>query len=204
MIINDDLNGFARLASNLGRAAALSIEMDVYALLALNSGLGPIMQDGNTLFHSTHGNIGTGAAISVASIDADRVLMASQKDPSGNEILDLRPSKIVLPIALGSAARVLNQAQYNPDESGKYAKPNVVAGLFSDVIDTPRISGTRRYMFTDPLANPVIEVSFLDGVQTPYMESKQGFDVDGMEWKVRLDYGVGAVDWRGAVTNAGS
>jgi len=27
--------------------------------------------------------------------------------------------------------------------------------------------------------------------------------VDGARWKVRLDYGVGAIDYRGAVTNAG-
>lgn len=203
MIINDDLNGFARLAANLGRAAALSIETDVYALLAEGSGLGPVMQDGQRLFHSSHANIGTGAAISVASLDADRVLMASQKDPNGVEFLDIRPSKILVPISLGSTARVLNQAQYNPDETGKYAKPNVVAGLFSDVIDTPRITGTRRYLFADPNIEPVIEVSFLDGQQTPFMESKESFDVDGMQWKIRHDYGVGAVGWRGAVTNAG-
>jgi len=77
-IINDDLGAFVGLSGMLGRAAARTVEADVYALLALNAGLGPVMADGATLFHATHGNIGTAAAISMASIDADRVLMASQ------------------------------------------------------------------------------------------------------------------------------
>ena len=58
-------------------------------------------------------------------------------------------------------------------------------------------------LFADPNIAPVIEVVFLNGVETPYLEMKEGWRIDGTEWKVRLDSGVGAVDWRGAVTNAG-
>jgi hypothetical protein len=71
-------------------------------------------------------------------------------------------------------------------------------------VDTPRLSGTRRYLFADPNIAPVLEVAFLNGVQTPYMESEETFDVDGMRWKIRHDYGVAAIDWQGAVTNAGA
>jgi hypothetical protein len=46
---------------------------------------------------------------------------------------------------------------------------------------------------------PLIEVAFLDGNQTPYLESENGFTVDGVRWKVRLDYGYSAIDWRGGV-----
>jgi len=44
----------------------------------------------------------------------------------------------------------------------------------------------------------VIEVGFLNGKQTAYTEMQTGFEVDGVTWKVRLDYGVAAVGWRGA------
>lgn len=203
-IINDDLGAFVGLAGMLGRAAARSVEVDVYALLALNGGLGPAMADGKTLFHADHGNIGTGAAISMAAIDADRVLMASQKDVSGNDYLDIRPSVLLVPIGLGGTARSINDALYDPDTANKLQKPNVVNGLFSDIVDTPRLSGTRRYLFADATVAPVIEVSFLDGVQEPYIELQNGFDVDGARYKVRLDYGVGGIDFRGAVTNAGA
>lgn len=202
-VINDDLGAFVGLSDMLGRAAARTIEADVYALLALNGGLGPVMADGKTLFHADHGNVGTGAAISVASIDADRVLMAGQKDISGNDYLDLRPSVLLVPTGLGGTARVINGAQYDPDTANKLQRPNMVNGLYSDIVDTPRLSGTRRYSFADATTAPVLEVAFLDGNQQPFLEVKDGFDVDGARYKVRLDYGVGAVDFRGAVTNAG-
>lgn len=202
-VINDDLGAFVGLSDMLGRAAARTIEADVYALLALNGGLGPVMADGKTLFHADHGNVGTGASISVASIDADRVLMAGQKDISGNDYLDLRPSVLLVPTGLGGTARVINGAQYDPDTANKMQRPNMVNGLYSDIVDTPRLSGTRRYSFADATTAPVLEVAFLDGNQQPFLEVKDGFDVDGARYKVRLDYGVGAVDFRGAVTNAG-
>jgi ATP-dependent protease ClpP protease subunit len=203
-IINDDLGAFVGLAGMLGRAAGRTVEADVYALLALNAGLGPTMGDGLTLFHATHANIGAGgAAISMATIDADRVLMASQMDVSGNDYLDLRPAVLLVPIGLGGTARSINDAQYDPDTANKLQKPNVVNGLFRDIVDTPRLTGTRRYAFADATEAPVLEVAFLDGRQEPYLEVQDGFDVDGARYKVRLDYGVAAVDYRGAVTNAG-
>ena len=204
MIINDDLNGFTRLTANLGRAAARTIELKVYELLAQNSGLGPNMVDGNPLFDASHGNIGTGAAISMDSLDADRIVMAKQKDKDGNDFLDLRPSILLLPIGLGAAARTYNDAAYDPDSTGKFQKPNTVKGLVNTIVDTPRLTGTRRYMFADPNIAPVLEVAFLNGVQTPFMDSQEGFKVDGMEWKIRHDFGVAAIGYQGAVTNAGA
>ena len=203
-IINDDLGSFITLSEMLGRAAARTIEADVYATLALNGGLGPTMSDGDTLFHANHGNIGSGAALSSSAIDADRVLMASQKDVGGNDYLDLRPAVLLVPIGLGGDARTINDAQYDPDTANKLQKPNKVRGLFSDVVDTPRLSGTRRYMFADPNVAPVIEVAFLNGEQMPFLDSQEGFTIDGVQWKVREDYGIAAIDYRGAVTDAGA
>jgi len=202
-IINDDLGAFVGLAASLGRAAARTVEVDVYALLALNSGAGPTMADGYALFSTQHANLTTSAAISMAAIDLDRVAMASQLDVSGNDYLDLRPAVLLVPIALGGTARTINDAQYDPDTANKLQKPNMVRGLFRDVVDTPRLSGNRRYLFADPSEAPVLEVAFLDGVQEPFLEQQDGFDVDGSRWKVRLDYGVAAIDYRGAVSNAG-
>ena len=54
------------------------------------------------------------------------------------------------------------------------------------------------------LVAPTIEVSFLDGQEDPFLELQNGFDTDGARYKVRLDYGVSAVDYRGGVTNAGA
>lgn len=205
MIVNDDLAAFTRLAQMLGRAAARSIENDVYALFALNSGNGPTLVDGNPLFHSSHGNIAATAAVpTVTSVDAARQQMAQQKDKDANDYLDIRPSLALCPLSLGGTFKVLNSSTYDPDASNKLQRPNIVNGLFSDIIDTPRLSGTAWYVIANPSDEPVFEVNFLNGQQTPYMESEQGFDVDGLRWKIRHDYGVGAVGFRGIVKNAGT
>lgn len=203
-IVNDDLGAFIGLATMLGRAARRTVEADVYALLALNSGLGPLMGDGKTLFHADHGNIGTGSALGVAGIEADRVLMASQKDVGANDYLDLRPDVLLVPVGLGGTARVTNDAQYDPDTANKLQMPNKVRGLFRDIVDTPRMSGTRRYLFASASEAPVLEVAFLDGNQEPFLEQQAGWTVDGTQFKARLDFGVTAIDYRGAVTNAGA
>lgn len=203
-IINDDLGAFVNLSVGLARAAARSVEADVYALLLENAGLGPVMADTKTLFHADHGNISAGAALSIAAIDADRVAMASQMDISDSDYLDLRPAVLVVPLSLGGTAREVNAAEYNDEATKNQRRPNTVRGLFRDVVDTPRLTGTRRYLFADPADAPVIEVDFLDGNETPYLEMQEGFGVDGVKYKVRYDYGVTAVDYRGAVTNAGA
>lgn len=205
MIINDDLGAFTDQASAMGRAAARTVEADVYALLALNDGLGPVLEDGKTLFHADHGNVITPAAApATASFNAFRVAMAQQKDISGNDFLDLRPAVWLGPVGLEAEAKLINQAQYEPNTSKNALTPNISLGLFRDIVGSPRLSGTRYYAFADVSEAAAIEVAFLDGVDSPYMEQEDAFDTDGARFKVRLDYGVGGHDWRGAATNAGA
>lgn len=203
-IINDDLGAFSDLATMFGRAAKLSIESDVYALLALNAGLGPLLSDGVALFNAAaHKNEAIAGAISVAVFDDARVKMKSQKDVSGNEVLDLIPSILVVPAGSGGNARVIVDAVYDPDTANKLQKPNMVKGIVSDIVDTARLSGTRFYMFADPNVSPVLEVAFLNGQQEPFLDSEEGWRTDGIEWKVRIDYGTAGQDYRGAITGAG-
>jgi ATP-dependent protease ClpP protease subunit len=205
-IINDDLDALTSIPTAMGRSANRTVEVAVYTALALNAGLGPALADGNPLYHNRgtgKNNITTGAALTMLAIDADRVGMASLLDVGGNDFLDMRPKVLLVPISLGGTARSINEAQYDPDTANKLQKPNIVRGLFEDIVDTPRISGTRRYLFADPNIAPALEVAFLDGNSEPFLESEQGFDVDGSRWKVRLDFGVAGIDFRGTVTNAG-
>jgi phage head maturation protease len=206
VLINDDMGFLNSTTTMLGRAAKLSPEIDVYALLlGTGDGNGPVMSDGIKLFHATHKNVGTAAALSVAALDGDRVLMGKQTDKDGNDFLDIRPAILLVPIGLGGDARVINDAQYDPDTANKLQRPNKVRGMVRDIIDTPRLTdATRRYLFADPADVPTIEVAFLEGQSEPVLETQAGWRVDGMEWKVRYDYGVAAIDFRGAVVNAGA
>ena len=50
-----------------------------------------------------------------------------------------------------------------------------------------------------------IKVVFLEGQgEAPVLESEQGFEVDGMRWRARLDVKAQMFDPKGAVTNAGA
>lgn len=207
-IINDDMGALAQMATEIGRSGQRTIENQVYALLAQNSGLGPTQSDAQPFFHANRLNVNaTGSAISVAGLDADRVVMRAQKDPNTLDYLDLTPDRLLVPDALQGTAKVLNDAQYDPDTANKLQKPNMVRGLFSDVIGTPRLSAssTRRYLFTDPSIAAAIVVAFLEGYgQGPTMDSRQGWRVDGVEWKVSLYAKAQMGDSRAAVTNAGT
>jgi ATP-dependent Clp endopeptidase proteolytic subunit ClpP len=200
-LINDDLGAFSNLATDLGRAAKLTIETDVYAYLLAN----PVTGDGNAFFSVAHNNIvNPGAPPTVLEIDKVRQQMASQKDLSGNEFLDIMPSIWLGPLSLGGTARVSNGSQYDPDANNKLQRMNIALGVFSDIVDTPRLTGTTWYAFADPSVTPAIEVAFLDGVQEPFLDSEEGWRVDGTEWKVRIDYGIGGVNNRCAARDAGA
>lgn len=198
-IVNDDMEVFSGLAVDLGRAAKLTIEIDVYALLNSN----PLMNDGKPLFHADHGNLLAAAGISVAAFDAMDAAMGAQKDISGNEILEIKPAVLLVPRSLRGAAITVNGSEYDPDAVNKLQKPNIVKGLFEDIIASQRLTGTAWYGFAAPGETPAIEVVFLNGVTEPFTDSQDGWRVDGVEWKVRHDYGVGAVNWRAAQKNPG-
>lgn len=203
-IINDDMSANADLATRFGRGFGLTIESEVFDLLTANSGLGPTQGDSQPFFHANRANVNaTGSAITVAGLDADRVVLASQQDISSNEYLNLQPSILLVPIGLGAQARRLNAADYDNDGS-KLLQPNIVKGLFKQVIDSPRITGTRRYMFTDPAVSAAIVVAFLEGFgESPTLEQQDGWRRDGVELKARLDFMAQMFDPKGAVTNAG-
>jgi hypothetical protein len=207
LVINDDMGALADVATKFGRSAALGIEIEAYKMLAANSGLGPTMSDGKTFFHADRGNICTPSAVSsVAGWDADRVKFAQLKDQSNNEFLDLRPSILVLPVGLGAAARLVNTSQFDTsDATAKFQKPNVALGLFGQIVDTPRLDGTRRYLFVDPNQVAAFVIAFLEGSgEAPVMESQDGWRVDGTEWRIRMDYKLQPFDPKGAMTNAGA
>lgn len=209
LLINDDIGALTDIVGRMGRGAARTIEADFYTMLLLNSGAGPTMQDTGALFNSTavttlggHANlVASGTAPAVATIEAMRQAMMTQV--YNGDYIDVGPSIFLGPVDLAAAVNLLNESQYDP-ESNKFQKPNQVRGLFSKVIGTPRLTGTAWYTFADPNIEPVFEVAFLNGQQTPYTEQREGWNVDGIEYKVRLDYGMAPVGFRGARKNPGA
>lgn len=207
MVVNDDLGAFTRLASALGWAAANSVDKAVYAYVEANGNL----SDGGALFNSTavsttggHANLASAnAAVTVSSIAIGEAAMAAQKDPSLSTVLGLRPRFLVVPYGKKQIAwEVLN----SPTDvaSSNSAKRNYAASLGLELVAAPNLTGTTAwYLFADK-NTPCIEVAFLDGQQTPYIEEDVEFMTDEMRMKVRLDFGVAATEWRTGFKNAGA
>ena len=201
-MINDDLNGFMRIANMMGRAAARTIGNDVYSVLTANAA----MADGTAIFHADHSNLaGTGAAPTVATVGAARSAMRLRQDMNSNDYLDIQPDIILGPVALEDTLNVLMASETNPANANSKV-PNPVRNM-AEVVTDPRldaVSATAWYLIANPLDVPLIEVAFLDGNQNPYLESEQGFTIDGIQWKVRLDYGTDSIDNRGGYLNPGA
>lgn len=198
-IINDDMSAFTRIPAMFATAAANYESDTVYGILTANAALA----DGVALFHATHANLtGTGTAISVASLSVARTLMRKQKTIK-NVYMNLRPRFLIVPAALETIAAQYVSANYVANQSSTI---NPFAGAF-EVISEARLddnSATAWYLAADPSMIDTIEYCYLEGQNGVYIETRQGFDVDGMEIKARLDFAAKAMDYRGLYKNVGA
>ena len=196
-IVNDDLDYFNKIPAKMGRAAKRTIGNLVYAIVNTN----PLMQDGAALFSSAHGNLaGSAAAPSAATIGAARSAMARQKDDAGLTTgVGIRPKFILVGPELLDSTNTVLRAEYLPGDPG--FQPNYVRGAVEPISDG-RLNASSWFLAADPALTDTIEVSYLDGNEEPYLDEKQGWNVDGVEYKVRIDAGVKALHWRGLYKGA--
>jgi HK97 family phage prohead protease len=199
-LINDDLSAFTDLAGRFGIAAADFEAQFLVDLLTAGSGLGPLMDDGQRLFHSTHGNVAaSGAVLSATTLSAARLAMRRQKGLSGRAI-SVQPRFLIVPPELETLAEQLLTAVNATTTSDV----NPFGGQLSLLVEARLVSPTRWYLSADPATVPSLEFAYLAGSEGPVTETRNGFEVDGVEVKVRLDYGAGFVDHRGWYSNAGA
>lgn len=200
-LINDDLSAFTTIPSKMGRAARRKVGDLAYAVLTDN----PIMADGVALFHNgTHGNNPTAAAMSIASFGAARTAMAKQTDISGKAVLNIRPATLIVPVALEDLARTLMASETDPSQANS-RKPNIYRGAFEVVSDARLdvVSAKSWYLAANASQFDTIEIGYLDGNQNPFLEQQDGWDVDGVEFKVRIDAAAKALEHRTLLKNNG-
>lgn len=198
-IINDDLGLFSKIATKYGSAAKRLVNKMVYAQLTGNVK----MQDNIALFDSKHGNVAaTGEALSVKAIAKAITAMRRQKGITGDATLNITPKYLVVPPELEMVAyQIVNStAAVDGVNSGVV---NPYKGRFVVVADAELTDPDAWYLVADASQHDTIEVTYLNGVETPRLETRQGFDVDGIEYKVAFDCGVSALDFRGVYKNAG-
>ena len=200
VLVNDDLGAFSDLARRMGQAAAETEARVLVDLLESNSGNGPKMDDTKVLFHADHGNkAGTGAVISDTTLSAARLALRTQKGLAG-EPIRVTPKYLLVPPALETEA----EKWLASVAASKAADVNPFSGSLSLVIEPRLASATRWYITADPSEIDGLEFAYLAGGEGPQVESKSGWDVDGVDIRVILDYGAGFVDHRGWFANAGA
>lgn len=193
-IINDDLGALTNVPVKMGRAAKRTLGNLAYAVLTGN----PAMSDSVALFHATHANLaGTGAAPSVASFNAMLAAMATQVEATGGSPLNIRPKYVLAPFALKATLDQLLYSSVDPAATKGHAM-NPVQNLVEPIYDArlDANSATAHYLVADPSMYDTVEVSYLDGRDTPYFEQQNGWNRDGVEMKVRIDAVAAPLDWR--------
>jgi hypothetical protein len=191
-IINDDLSAFTRIPAGFGVAAATLESDTVWGIITSN----PAMGDSVTLFHANHANLNTGAgsALALAGLGAGMAAMAKQKGLDGVTVLNVQPRYLVVPVALQLTAFQMIAPNLAPAKSADLV-PDYIRALTP--IAEPRLdaaSTTAWYLFASPDQIDTIEYAYLEGQDGVYIETRQGFDVDGVEIKARLDFGASLAD----------
>jgi len=213
VIINDDLQAMTRIPAILGVAAAQLESNTVWALITSN----PVMTlDNKAIFHTAHSNLLTGVATSIdptvtnaaplTALAKARVQMRLQKAPQGTP-LDLIPRFMAVPPSLETYALQLIYPINIASSDQTKVVPEWVRSLVPIVeprLDNATGTATNWFLFTDPALIDTLEYCYLEGQQGVYIETRQGFEVDGVEIKARMDFGAAAIDYRGLQKSAGA
>ena len=203
-IINDDLRAFDRVVSGFASSARRLENRLVYQQLTAN----PLMGDGLALFEADkHKNlIGTGTAISIASLTTARALMRKQKGMQ-NEELNIAPAFLLVPSDQEQLAYQYTSTQFVPAKSGDVNEFRAGGRTSLEPIVDAVLDGsstTAWYLVANNSDVDTVEFCYLDGSEGVYIETDMDFDVDGMKVKARLDFATKVIDYRGLVKNNGA
>jgi len=201
-IINDDLGAFSDLARRMGQAAAATEAQLLVDLLLANSGAGPAMSDGQNLFHlASHKNLQTAAAFDIAPLSIMRTAMRKQVGLTG-ELIAIEPKFLIIPADLETVAEQKLRTVLYPAASAN-AAPESMRSL--EIVVEPRlVSATGYYLAADPASVDGLEFAYLEGEDGVQVETRAGWEVDGVQIKARTDFGAGFVDWRAFQRNVGA
>ena len=148
-----------------------------------------------------HGNLAAAAgAINTTTLAAARAAMRKQKSKAGH-YLNLGPQYLVVGPDKELEAFQFTSSQYVP---AKNADINDSRNTSLQVIVDARITGNQWYLYAAPGVVDTFEYAYLEGEQGVFTETREGFEVDGMEIKARLVFGAAWIDYRGAYKNPGA
>lgn len=200
MLINDDLNALTKIPNSLGRSASRLEADKVYGILTSN----PLMADGVALFHATHNNLETAAALSIDSLGSARTALRKQKGMQG-AILNIVPRFLIVPASLESVAEQLVVSLVDPTKQNATPQHAWIRGL--EIVVDARLdedSEVSWYLAADYNQVDTVEVAYLQGQRGAFIDQEENFDSDALKIKCRLDFQAAPIDWLGLIKNPGA
>jgi hypothetical protein len=209
-IVNDELGVLTTVPAGHGESAARQLGDIAYSVLTSN----PNMADGTALFAAGHANIADGnvGAPSVAAMDEAFYDMRIQTDIRGLRRLNIRPRYLIAPVSLEATVKKFFATELIPptinldDSTSSGGQANIYyGGAGLEIVTDPRLdddSATAWYLAGRQ--GKTVTMFFLNGMRSPYLETRPGWNVDGVEYKVRIYAGAAAVAYQALWKNAGA
>ena len=203
-IINDDLGAITTVPRKLGRGSGLKINDVFWTIFLANSGF----------FKTANKNYltGTDTVLSIDGLTKAEVAFLDQVDSDGKPI-GIMPQIVLVPTALSAMGTQLYKSLELRDTtaSTKYPVANPHQGKFrvevSRYLANTHYTGASDkawYLLADANDLPVIEVAFLNGQESPTIETAEAdFNVLGVQMRGYHDFGVALQDPKGGVKNKG-
>jgi Mu-like prophage major head subunit gpT len=189
-MVNDDLGAFADTTRRMGVAAA-AFEATFLANIVSSN---PTLADGNAVFSTAHANItgnGSGTTLSLTTLSAARQAMRAQTGLLG-ELIDVTPRYLLV----GPANETIAEQMVSEISPIQSQDVNPFMNKIHVVVD-PRLTANIWYLVADASQVDGLEYAYLEGAAGPQITSDLGFEVDGVRFRIRLDFGGAFVDWRG-------
>lgn len=202
MLVNDDLGAFTDFAAAIGRRVADFENATAYALVNQANGDGPTLTNGPAAVFGTAASrlnkAAAGSALDINNLATGRAAILRQKTLDGLPISVGNAMKLLAGPSLELPARQLTVSV----GATQVSHANIYAGFVQPLVE-PLIPNNRWYLFADPPTAPVYVYGYLNGAEGPQVTTGPVSGVDGVEVSVIFDFGVGAIDWRGAWFNPG-
>jgi hypothetical protein len=207
-VVNDDLDALSRIPAMHGNAARRTQEKAVYDALLSN----PTMPDGFSLFSASHPsgrniNSASAGAPSVTTLNEAFELMGKQKGLSSDVYLNLAPRTLLVPLKYSGTALELVNSQSYAQSNGNEGVVNIygVNGVRPlQVVTTALLdanNATNWYAIADNAQVDTVEITFLNGEESPVLESEWIMSNDVYRYKVRQCFAAAVIDHRGIYGN---
>ncbi len=194
-LIVNAAGGLEKMAAMQGKALAAKVNANMANYIQQGDLAGPRLSDGRAVFHSSRANIEslrvTDPSVTATDLMKYRARMAQRKG-KGDVIIGVYPKFwVVHPEFEEHAIKTLANVQ-----ASAVNDVNPIAGRLAIVSDPRLTSINTSWLVADPGATDGAVQVFLDGTESPHTESKVGFEIDGVKFKIRHDHGLGWLEWR--------